>query len=229
MDKLDLKPGVLTGNAVRDLFAYCKEAGCALPAVNVIGSNSANAAMAAARAARAPIIIQISHTGSQFFAGKTLDNGRHQASIAGAIAGAYHVRALASVYGVPVVMTIAAGTRITDLSRWLGASEVVLPTLAERPEDVTPLASHFCRAAAERHAVEVARGWHAGCRDVRDRRGRNGAGEATAIVSPYSQRTTLALDHAVTRKEKGAPIPSVVVVATGSGRERSVPTVNSDA
>lgn len=104
MDKLDLKPGVLTGNAVRDLFAYCKEAGCALPAVNVIGSNSANAAMAAARAARAPIIIQISHTGSQFFAGKTLDNGRHQASIAGAIAGAYHVRALASVYGVPVVL-----------------------------------------------------------------------------------------------------------------------------
>ena len=30
-------------------------------------------------------------------------------------------------------------------------------------------------------------------------------------------------------KEKGAPVPSLVVVATGSGRERSVPTVNSDA
>jgi predicted TPR repeat methyltransferase len=39
----------------------------------------------------------------------------------------------------------------------------------------------------------------------------------------------LALNHAVTRKEKGAPVPSLVVVATGSGRERSVPTVNSDA
>jgi predicted TPR repeat methyltransferase len=39
----------------------------------------------------------------------------------------------------------------------------------------------------------------------------------------------LALNPAVTRKEKGAPVPSVVVVATGSGRERSVPTVNSDA
>ena len=72
--------------------------------MNVIGSNSANAAMAAARAARAPIIIQISHSGSQFFAGKTLDNGQHQASIAGAIAGAHHVRTLASVYGVPVVL-----------------------------------------------------------------------------------------------------------------------------
>ena len=34
----------------------------------------------------------------------------------------------------------------------------------------------------------------------------------------------LALNHAVTRKEKGVPVPSLVVVATGSGRERSVPT-----
>jgi fructose-bisphosphate aldolase class II len=104
MNKLELKPGVLTGPAVTDVFAYCKEAGCALPAVNVIGSNSANASMAAAREAGAPIIIQISHSGSQSFAGKTLDNGQHQASIAGSIAGAHHVRTLASVYGVPVVL-----------------------------------------------------------------------------------------------------------------------------
>jgi predicted TPR repeat methyltransferase len=39
----------------------------------------------------------------------------------------------------------------------------------------------------------------------------------------------LALNHAVTRKEKGAPVPSLVVVATSSNRERSVPTVYSDA
>jgi fructose-bisphosphate aldolase class II len=104
MNKLNLKPGVLTGSAVTELFAYCKEAGCALPAVNVIGSNSANAAMAAAREACAPIIIQISHSGSQSFAGKTLDNDRHQASIAGSIAGARHVRSLAPLYGVPVVL-----------------------------------------------------------------------------------------------------------------------------
>jgi fructose-bisphosphate aldolase class II len=102
--KLNLKPGVLTGTAVKELFASCKEAGFALPAVNVIGSNSANAAMAAARAARAPIIIQLSHTGSQFFAGKTLDNSRQQASIAGSVAAAHHVRTLAGVYGVPVVL-----------------------------------------------------------------------------------------------------------------------------
>jgi fructose-bisphosphate aldolase, class II len=104
MNKLSLKPGVLTGAAVSELFAYCKEAGCALPAVNVIASNSANAAMAAARAANAPIIIQISHSGSQSFAGKTLDNDRHQASIAGSIAAAHHVRTLAPLYGVPVLL-----------------------------------------------------------------------------------------------------------------------------
>jgi fructose-bisphosphate aldolase class II len=104
MNKLSLKPGVLTGAALTELLAYCKEVGCALPAVNVIGSNSANAAMAAARAASAPIIIQISHSGSQSFAGKTLDNGQHQASIAGSVAGAHHVRTLAPRYGVPVVL-----------------------------------------------------------------------------------------------------------------------------
>jgi fructose-bisphosphate aldolase, class II len=104
MDKLNLKPGILTGGAVKQLFDYCKDVGCALPAVNVIGSNSANAAMAAARVARAPIIIQISHSGSQFFAGNTLDNSLHRASIAGAIAAAHHVHDLARVYGVPVVL-----------------------------------------------------------------------------------------------------------------------------
>ena len=104
MEKLSLKAGVLTGAAVTELFEYCKCAGCALPAVNVIGSNSANAAMAAARAANAPIIIQLSHSGAQFYAGKTLSNERHQASILGAIAGAHHVRLLATAYGVPVLL-----------------------------------------------------------------------------------------------------------------------------
>jgi fructose-bisphosphate aldolase class II len=104
MGKLELKPGVITGSALPALFAYCKEVGCALPAVNVIGSNSANAALAAAREASAPIIVQLSQTGSQFFAGKTLDNGKQQASIAGSVAGALHVRAVAEAYGVPVVL-----------------------------------------------------------------------------------------------------------------------------
>ena len=104
MANLKLKPGVVTGNALKELFAYCKDVDCALPSVNVIGSNSANAALAAAKEAKAPIIVQFSQTGSQFYAGKSLDNSAQQASIAGSIAGALHVRTLAKVYGVPVVL-----------------------------------------------------------------------------------------------------------------------------
>src|SRR5580698_2320842 len=104
MANLKLKPGVITGNALKELFAYCKEVDAALPAVNVIGSHSANAAMAAAKEAKAPVIVQLSHTGSQFYGGKTLDNSHQQASIAGSIAGAHHVRTLAKVYRVPVIL-----------------------------------------------------------------------------------------------------------------------------
>jgi len=104
MANLKLSPGVITGNALKELFDYCKEVDCALPAVNVIGSSSANAALAAAKEAKAPVIVQLSHTGSQFYGGKTLDNSQQQASIAGAIAGALHVRTLAKVYGVPAIL-----------------------------------------------------------------------------------------------------------------------------
>ncbi|MET0390274.1 MAG: class II fructose-bisphosphate aldolase, partial [Polyangiales bacterium] len=95
MQKLALEPGVVTGKALTELFAYCKEIRCALPAVNVIGSHSANAVLQAAKEARCPVIVQYSHGGAQFNAGKALDNSRHQASIAGGIAGAHHVRLLA--------------------------------------------------------------------------------------------------------------------------------------
>ncbi len=104
MANLKLKPGVLVGNALRDVFDYCKSESCALPAVNVIGSHSANAVLEAARQAKSPVIVQYSHTGAQFNAGKFLDNGKHLASIQGSIAGAHHVRVLAEAYGVPVIL-----------------------------------------------------------------------------------------------------------------------------
>ena len=104
MSKLELEPGVITGHALTELLAFCKRSQCALPAVNVIGSNSVNAVLAAAKQASCPVIVQFSHTGAQFYAGKTLDNRAHQASIAGAIAGAHHVRLLARTYGVAVVL-----------------------------------------------------------------------------------------------------------------------------
>ena len=49
-------------------------------------------------------MIQFSSGGSQFYAGKGLDNTDYKAAIAGAVSGAYHVRAMAEQYGVPVVL-----------------------------------------------------------------------------------------------------------------------------
>ena len=104
MNKLTLKGGVVTGAQLEELFLYCQEQKCALPAVNVIGSSSINAAMHAAHVAQSPIIIQFSNGGSHFNAGKFLSNDNQRAAIAGAVAGAQHIRHLAKYYGVPVVL-----------------------------------------------------------------------------------------------------------------------------
>ncbi len=104
MSKLKLKPGVITGSALQDLFGYLKSVKGALPAVNVIGSHTVVSALQAAKEAKSPIIIQFSNSGAAFVAGKALDNKGEKASVAGAIAGAHFVRSLAEAYGVPVVL-----------------------------------------------------------------------------------------------------------------------------
>jgi len=104
MNKIKVKPGVITGGALRELFAQLKDVQAALPAVNVTGSHTTNAALQAARETGCPIVIQLSHGGSHFYAGKFLSNEGQKASIAGGIAGAYHVRLMAESYGVPVIL-----------------------------------------------------------------------------------------------------------------------------
>lgn len=104
MDKLKLEPGVITGQVLGELFDYCQQVECALPAVNVVGSHSVNAVLAAARDAVTPVIIQFSNGGAHFFAGNFLPNEHHEAEVAGAIAGASYVHAIAASYGVPVVL-----------------------------------------------------------------------------------------------------------------------------
>ena len=104
MAKLKLKPGVITGNQLQEVFDYCKSVPCALPAVNVVGSNSINAALQSAREASSPIIIQFSNGGGQFNAGKFLDNTDQRAAVIGSVAGAHHIRMLAEYYGVPVIL-----------------------------------------------------------------------------------------------------------------------------
>ena len=101
---LEMPPGVVTGTHLNELFAYCKEAECALPAVNVIGSHSANAALQAAREAGAPIIVQFSSSGALFFGGKFLNDENYRGSVTGAVAGAHHLHNLARAYGVAVVI-----------------------------------------------------------------------------------------------------------------------------
>eukprot|EP00931_Biecheleriopsis_adriatica_P052776 TRINITY_DN3076_c0_g1_i2.p1 TRINITY_DN3076_c0_g1~~TRINITY_DN3076_c0_g1_i2.p1 ORF type:complete len:476 (+),score=98.40 TRINITY_DN3076_c0_g1_i2:48-1475(+) len=97
-------PGVLSGQSLRDLLDHAKENGYAIPAVNCVSSSSINACLEAARRMDAPVMIQFSSGGSQFYAGKGLDNTDFHAAIAGAVSGAYHVRALAEQYGVPVIL-----------------------------------------------------------------------------------------------------------------------------
>jgi len=97
-------PGVVTGQAMLDLLNHAKENGYAIPAVNCVSSSGINACLEAARKNDAPIIIQFSTGGAQFYAGKALDNTNMKAAIAGAISGAFHVRTLAEQYGIPVIL-----------------------------------------------------------------------------------------------------------------------------
>ena len=101
---LKFQSGVLTGTEVQELFKLAKEKAFALPAVNVIGSNSINAVLETAAELNSPVIIQFSNGGAQFNAGKGLSNENEQAAIAGAIAGAKHVHELAKHYGAKVIL-----------------------------------------------------------------------------------------------------------------------------
>lgn len=99
-----IKPGVVTGEALNQLLRHANENNYALPAVNVVGTNSINAVLETAKAVNSPVIIQFSNGGGIFYAGKSLSNEGQKAAIAGSIAGAMHVHQLAEAYGVPVVL-----------------------------------------------------------------------------------------------------------------------------
>lgn len=99
-----VKPGVVTGKALVDLLDYAKQKGFAIPGVNIVGTNSINACMEAAKKYQGPIMVTFSKGGGQFIAGKGADNTDEKASIAGAVAGAKHVREVAKLYGIPVIL-----------------------------------------------------------------------------------------------------------------------------
>ena len=101
---MKFRAGVLFGEELTALFNYANENNFALPAVNVVGTNSVNAVLETAAKVNSPVIIQLSNGGAQFFAGKGLSNEGQRATIAGSVSAALHVHHLAEKYGVPVVL-----------------------------------------------------------------------------------------------------------------------------
>jgi len=99
-----VKPGVVAGDDLQKVLKVAKDNQFALPAVNVVGTNSINGVLEAAKLVNSPVIIQSSNGGASFYAGKGLSNENEQATIAGAISGAMHVHHLAEIYGVPVIL-----------------------------------------------------------------------------------------------------------------------------
>jgi len=97
-----VKPGVLSGSEAHKLFNYAKENNFAIPAVNVVGTDSANAVLEAAFKAKSPVIVQFSNGGAAFFAGKGLKSDN--AAVLGAISGAIHIHTVAAAYGIPVIL-----------------------------------------------------------------------------------------------------------------------------
>lgn len=98
------KAGVLFGEELEALYNDAKENEFAMPAVNVVGTNSVNAVLETAAKVNSPVIIQFSNGGAQFFAGKGMPNDKLQANISGGISGARHVHEVAKYYGVPVIL-----------------------------------------------------------------------------------------------------------------------------
>jgi len=99
----DLVPaGVVTGDNLTTLLEHARDNAYAIPAVNCTSSSSANAVLEAAAKCNSPVMIQVSNGGGAFLAGKSVKCA--DSAAVGSIALAYHVRAVAKYYGVPVVL-----------------------------------------------------------------------------------------------------------------------------
>merc|ERR1719487_1086621 len=99
-----VKPGVVTGQALMDLLKHAQDNKYAIPAVNVVSSCSIASCLESAAKYGGPMIIQLSRGGGQFIAGKSAPNDDDKACIAGTVAAALHTRAIAELYGVPVIL-----------------------------------------------------------------------------------------------------------------------------
>lgn len=99
-----IKAGVVFGKDLMEIFHDAKLNKYALPAVNVVGTDSVNAVMEAAKKVNSPVILQFSNGGAHYYGGKALNNEGEKAAIAGAISGAKHIHQMAELYGIPVII-----------------------------------------------------------------------------------------------------------------------------
>lgn len=113
-----LPAGVLSGTHYRYLIERAKEESYALPAVNVVGTNSVNAVLEAAAKNNSDVIIQLSAGGAQFYGGKGHPDS-FNTRVLGAISAAQHVHLLAEHYGVCVVLHTDHANK--DLIPWVEA------------------------------------------------------------------------------------------------------------
>ena len=118
MSEHSLKPGVVTGDGYRTLVEAAKAGGYALPAVNVVSTNSLNAVMEAAAKAGSDVILQLSNSGAAFYAGAGMPDG-FTAKVQGAVAAAQHAHLLAEHYGICVAMHTAHANK--PLIPWVEA------------------------------------------------------------------------------------------------------------
>jgi fructose-bisphosphate aldolase class II len=117
--KLKLEPGVISGEDVKSLFDYANKNDFAIPAVNVVGTNTVNAVLETARAVNSPVIVQFSNGGAHFFAGQGLPKENQIGAIAGGISGALHIHNVAEYYGIPVIVHTDHAAR--KLLPWIDA------------------------------------------------------------------------------------------------------------
>lgn len=98
-----LAPGVVSGSAYRTLLQACREGKYALPAVNVCGTDTANAVLEAAARNKSDVILQVSNGGARFYGGPSLAD-THKARVLGALSLARHVHIMAKEYDVAVIL-----------------------------------------------------------------------------------------------------------------------------
>jgi len=85
-----IKPGVIYGDALKDLLQHAKDNNYAIPAVNCVSSSGVNQVLEAAAKFKSPVMIQFSNGGSQFYAGKTIESTKEN-GLKGCVLGAIAV------------------------------------------------------------------------------------------------------------------------------------------